>query len=320
MKKIIATVLAMVMALALCTTAFAAVNAPDAKLWRLTEDKKVDYTTNHGEGDVVKHTDAKEYNDAGNVEYWEYWTEANHGYVYIECAQKDATHAIAVKQGFETYVKEYALSETVVKAAVVNYYDIVTEQGKTSEKASCTAPHYLTDGYLDGEGNFYVKGSGERAFNVKLKGTQTIVSVVKAGPDDVIYASCVLGEAKKNADKGWYEATCLVCGKTYALTDDLSVLAKNSIKKDDTTPYYQFNALCVIGDNNNTGKYAFVTGQKFADSYDYSWAISAAANTTKPADGTSSPKTFDAGIAMYVGMALTSVAGSALVIGKKKEF
>ena len=43
-------------------------------------------------------------------------------------------------------------------------------------------------------------------------------------------------------------------------------------------------------------------------------------DTTKPADGTSSPKTFDAGIAMYVGMALTSVAGSAVVIGKKKEF
>ena len=35
---------------------------------------------------------------------------------------------------------------------------------------------------------------------------------------------------------------------------------------------------------------------------------------------TTSPKTFDAGIAMYVGMALTSVAGSAVVIGKKKEF
>ena len=43
---------------------------------------------------------------------------------------------------------------------------------------------------------------------------------------------------------------------------------------------------------------------------------------TKPADSTNkpSPKTFDAGIAMYVGMALTSVAGSAVVIGKKKEF
>ena len=33
-----------------------------------------------------------------------------------------------------------------------------------------------------------------------------------------------------------------------------------------------------------------------------------------------SPKTFDAGVAMYAGMALMSVAGSAVVIGKKKEF
>ena len=316
MKKIIATVLAMVMALALCTTAFAAVNAPDAKLWDLTADKKVNYNTNIGEGYVVKHTDATEYNDAGNVEYW---TKEDGVHVYIECSQKEATHAIAVKQGFETYVKEYTVTSDDEKANVVSYDDIVTEQGKTSEKASCTAPHYLADGYLNGEGHFYVKGTGAGSRNVKIKGTQTIVTVVP-GDGDVIYASCVLGEAKKNADKGWDEATCLVCGKTYALTDSLSVLSKNSIKQDDTTPYNQYNALWVIRDNGSTGKYAFVTGQKFADSYDYSWAISAAANTTKPADGTSSPKTFDAGIAMYVGMALTSVAGSAVVIGKKKEF
>ena len=42
--------------------------------------------------------------------------------------------------------------------------------------------------------------------------------------------------------------------------------------------------------------------------------------TTGTTTGTTSPKTFDAGIAMYVGLALTSVAGSAVVIGKKKEF
>jgi hypothetical protein len=55
-----------------------------------------------------------------------------------------------------------------------------------------------------------------------------------------------------------------------------------------------------------------------ADGYYYvltEKAASTTPNTNKP-----SPKTFDAGIAMYVGMALTSVAGSAVVIGKKKEF
>ncbi len=44
--------------------------------------------------------------------------------------------------------------------------------------------------------------------------------------------------------------------------------------------------------------------------------------TTGTTNGTTtgSPKTFDAGVAMYAGMALMSVAGSAVVIGKKKEF
>ena len=40
----------------------------------------------------------------------------------------------------------------------------------------------------------------------------------------------------------------------------------------------------------------------------------------KAADGVKSAQTFDAGVALYAGMALMSVAGSAVVIGKKKEF
>ena len=44
--------------------------------------------------------------------------------------------------------------------------------------------------------------------------------------------------------------------------------------------------------------------------------------TTTKTDKTdiASAKTFDAGIALYAGMALMSVAGSAVVIGKKKAF
>lgn len=47
------------------------------------------------------------------------------------------------------------------------------------------------------------------------------------------------------------------------------------------------------------------------------WPVSGAAATTA---GVTSAKTFDAGVAMYAGLALMSVAGSAVVIGKKKEF
>ena len=49
------------------------------------------------------------------------------------------------------------------------------------------------------------------------------------------------------------------------------------------------------------------------------WTSDVAADT-KPAEGVNSAKTFDAGVAMYVGMSLLSVAGGAVVIGKKKEF
>ena len=49
--------------------------------------------------------------------------------------------------------------------------------------------------------------------------------------------------------------------------------------------------------------------------FNYTADKTPAASGSKP-----SPKTFDAGIALYAAMALTSVAGSAVVIGKKKEF
>ena len=60
--------------------------------------------------------------------------------------------------------------------------------------------------------------------------------------------------------------------------------------------------------------------QKFQGNDATTWyyfpAAAAAATTT----GVASAKTFDAGVALYAGMALMSVAGSAVVIGKKKEF
>lgn len=50
------------------------------------------------------------------------------------------------------------------------------------------------------------------------------------------------------------------------------------------------------------------------------WYFPAAAAAATTTTGVTSAKTFDAGVAMYAGLALMSVAGSAVVIGKKKEF
>lgn len=46
----------------------------------------------------------------------------------------------------------------------------------------------------------------------------------------------------------------------------------------------------------------------------------AASTDTKKPDGVPSARTFDAGVALYVGMSVLSLTGTALVIGKKKEF
>ena len=56
-----------------------------------------------------------------------------------------------------------------------------------------------------------------------------------------------------------------------------------------------------------------------AKDFEYMWALTAGSSSSNTS-GVESAKTFDAGIAMYVGMSLLSVAGGAVVIGKKKEF
>ena len=64
---------------------------------------------------------------------------------------------------------------------------------------------------------------------------------------------------------------------------------------------------------------ASYTGEVLELNGEYVILLGAAAAET-PATGVTSAKTFDAGVAMYAGLALMSVAGSAVVIGKKKEF
>ena len=316
MKKIIATVLAMVMALALCTTAFA------ADTWTLYKGTANNPTAadKYATNVTIEHKDAKDIiNDQpGNVEYWAVAATGDNAEVngnWIACDKDEATCTMYKNNGFYAYVK--------LATDGVQYTKVLTAQDKTTDKASCTAPHYLVDGYLDSLKNFYVK-SASGSIVAKISGTEKLVkvNVVSDSDNQVIYASHVLGKATKNTDKGWDEATCLVCGAKVALTSNKDVLKKNSIKTDDCNPYSDVAARAVIVDNGKTGKYAFSVGTEFAGKYDYAWEI--AAGTTGTTTGTtstsSSPKTFDAGIAMYVGMALTSVAGSAVVIGKKKEF
>ena len=63
-----------------------------------------------------------------------------------------------------------------------------------------------------------------------------------------------------------------------------------------------------------------ISGNLYADGYTVParYYYNSTTTDTKTTDTKGSPKTFDAGIALYVGMALTSAAGVAFV-GKKRE-
>ena len=56
---------------------------------------------------------------------------------------------------------------------------------------------------------------------------------------------------------------------------------------------------------------------KEAAKYYYYSPADGSADTTATAKG--SPKTFDAGVGVYVGMVVMSVSGSAVVLGKKRK-
>ena len=322
MKKIIATVLAMVMAMALCSTAFAATDT--WVIYKVAEDGTATAfagITGATYPNAITKTDAKDSGTTKNVEYWTYGDTD-----WVACDKDDAetsdgSYYVMCKNG-KTYDKGsfYAYVKTTT---VVEYSKTVTEQDETTDKASCTKNHYLEDGYLDDDGDFYVKdNTGVASITAKVSGTQKLVTLYKVSDSSneyVIYASHILGEAVKNSDKGYYEATCLVCGAKVALTSDLDVLKKNSIKVVDTYTYDADEAEAVADDNGNEGAYAFAVGTKFAGDYTYAWDLTSGSSSSTTTDKTS-PKTFDAGVAMYVGMALASVTGSAVVIGKKKEF
>ena len=125
--------------------------------------------------------------------------------------------------------------------------------------------------------------------------TTATLNTGKLGPDSYPYLTCCI--ATQTADEYW------------SLTP--------WTPKDNVVP----NKVVLFVDDDEADTMEFTLGA--AEWADLPGTVRPSSNVTyygTATGNTPSPKTFDAGIAMYVGMALTSVAGSAVVIGKKKEF
>ena len=280
MKKIIATVLAMVMALALCTTAFAAAQQYDA----------FDAETGATEAEDAYLM----YEKATKTSIAFYWLAKN------ESDEFDSTKGIM-------YVK-------VTKTADA---DIVLKYADKNTVAMYLAKVDAVD--YDGTGVAFTE-IGSKCGQYKLRAGETV--------NDKFYTATDTTDQKVHLFKAVDTASgstvkLLVDGKV-VITSDLGTLAANTVGHTWVVDVEKGAAKC--SNCGTTGKVykSFVEVPNGADADQVAgvWVVADASNTpteTKP-DSNKSPKTFDAGIAMYVGMALTSVAGSAVVIGKKKEF
>ena len=287
MKKIIATVLAMVMALALCTTAFAA-----SKYVLYDEDKK-------STDIMVTKTDASSKNKTTLY------------YTYVD--ENDATHYLvpADKSNYDgyvegNYVKEVNVDEDTIDN-FISYADgkLVKMTAKSGEKVerNCTTSVFDTDVYFDKDNAAFVKvEDGTGKYNMLYNG---VILSVDDVTDEIAEGSHLWIKGDK-VDDGIYNVKCASCGATAVAYETLKLAGTKTVVK-----YDQAKGIATANDMEKNWE---------GDLLDSDWYVTTSASTDTKTDGNKSPKTFDAGIAMYVGMALTSVAGSAVVIGKKKEF
>ena len=287
MKKIIATVLAMVMALALCTTAFAA-----SKYVLYDEDKK-------STDIMVTKTDASSKNKTTLY------------YTYVD--ENDATHYLvpADKSNYDgyvegNYVKEVNADEDTIDN-FISYADgkLVKMTAKSGEKVerNCTTSVFDTDVYFDKDNAAFVKDEdGTGTYNMLYNG---VILSVDDVTDEIAEGSHLWIKGDK-VDDGIYNVKCASCGATAVAYETLKLAGTKTVVK-----YDQAKGIATANDMEKNWE---------GDLLDSDWYVTTSASTDTKTDGNKSPKTFDAGIAMYVGMALTSVAGSAVVIGKKKEF
>ena len=313
MKKIIATVLAMVMALALCTTAFAAVpiwaagngGVNSVDVYKMSNQKVANNVmTYHPAVAPVYNTDGT-IKTFGAVEYYTFATD-----VVIDSTTYAAGTAFSMSA---TYSKDASFA---VKAAD-NSIAVGTQ---TSPEALYFMTHIDAIHYIVAGEKFTTWGA--QCGQYKDPGDTATVTYVKytyAGTETIQALSATTSEGNPAAN-------VLVDGVVKTMSD-------RTVTK---TPH---NWVAASYDKNGavlTVKCATcgTVGTVVASPYDpatrghqveqlvgglgYVYFDYTPGTTNN--GSASSPKTFDAGIAMYVGMALTSVAGSAVVIGKKKEF
>ena len=277
MKNIIATVLAMVMAMALCVTAFA-VNYSDGYYFANGKWNKIDLTKVS-----VSYTNPSETKTDGKV------VSAKIGYYTLKETGKADVVLVEVDKDDATYQIKADSTVKYLQESNGNQDKAYTLTGtKLTSSDKCGEAKFTGTVYQSGD-KYYTTGSS----NTYMLINGQVVSVVETtvtinGHDFEIQTKAVDAKGVLTGT-----AKCKNCTQTATLTNKLSAIP--------------------VGAKSQVVSVAGMT-----DTCYLYWTE--AGKTNNGSSNANSPKTFDAGVAMYAGMALMSVAGSAVVIGKKKEF
>ena len=348
MKKVLATILALVMALSVTTMAWADDVAKIGNTGYATLKKAIEHVAN---GDTIVLTANVDNGDGIVVASGKNFTLDFAGHTYTitknvvgstgtenQCFQllKDSTITmkdgaiVADCTGAKMIIQNYCnltLDNMILDATAGNnnvVYVVSNNCGKvvitngTTITAKTTGVAFDVYGGFQNYGDVSVTLEAGATVNGKVEvargtGTQNKNTLTVTG--GTVNGELVVTENEKTEVS--------VTGGTFS-TDVTEYLAEGKIlqKNGDT---YTAVTNSAITSGTYTSEPTVPSGYKATKNDDGTWTVSKVSyyyyhptTDTKTTDTKGSPKTFDAGIALYVGMALTSAAGVAFV-GKKRE-